>query len=123
MEVLKAQLSERPCRHGEIPSSNEKTRSTIDRRQALFSTLAIPSIISIVGGQGQAAGAAEGSEEMVMQGEMRLESGADNVLSKAGGKGTAEVTLRIVGKGIIAQKKFDVDLKDFPKAGRYTNAA
>jgi hypothetical protein len=118
MEVLKAQFSERPCSHGKMPSSNDKIHPIVDRRQALFSALAIPSIISIVGSRGQAAGAAEGSEEVVMQGEMRLESGADNRFSKAGGKGTAEITIRIVGKGIISQKKFDVDLKDFPKAGR-----
>ena len=72
-----------------------------------------------MGSDTRAAVAAEVDDEIVMQGEMRLEQGSDKRFEKFGGKGTAEVTLRIVGKGIIAQKRFDVDLKDFPPAGRY----
>ena len=57
--------------------------------------------------------------EVVVQGEMRLEVGADKKLQKAGGKGRAEVVLRIVGKGIISKTEKLVSLEDFPVRSHY----
>ena len=52
--------------------------------------------------------------EVVVEGEMRLEVGADKKLAKVGGKGKAEVVLRCVGKGIISKTSEDINLADFP---------
>jgi hypothetical protein len=57
---------------------------------------------------------ADSADEVVVEGEMRLEVGSDKKLAKIGGKAKAEVVLRCVGKGIISKTSEEIDLKDFP---------
>ena len=74
------------------------------------------SVASVVGVQRAAVAVDEAGspDEVVVEGELRLEEGADKKLSKAGGKGRAEVVLRCVGKGVISKTTEEVDLSDFP---------
>ena len=77
------------------------------------------SVASVVGAQRAAVAADDDMEagspdEVVVEGELRLEEGADKKFSKGGGKGRAEVVLRCVGKGVISKTTEEVDLADFP---------
>jgi len=59
-------------------------------------------------------------DEVVVEGEMRFEVGAEKRLQKVGGKGRAEIILRCVGKGVISKTEIMVSLEDFPTPGRPT---
>merc|ERR1719409_188388 len=96
---------------------SEAPQAALSRRCVVAAAAA-----SIAGVRRAAADEAEGAsgspDEVVVQGEMRLEVGSDKKLAKFGGKARAEVVLRIVGKGIISKTSEEIVLEDFPPAGR-----
>ena len=105
--ALKAQR-EKPAHHADAVSASAP------RRSFLAATVA-----SVIGIQQAAvadddANDAGSPDEVVVEGELRLEQGSDKKLEKVGGKGRAEVVLRCVGKGIISKTTEEVDLADFP---------
>jgi hypothetical protein len=106
--ALKAQR-ERPAPHADAASASAPRRS--------FLAAAAASVVGIQGvvvADDNAAKEAGDPDEVVVEGEMRLEQGADKKLAKAGGKGRAEVVLRCVGKGVISKTTEEINLSDFP---------
>ena len=96
-----------------MAAMSEAPQAALSRRCVVAAAAA-----SVAGVRRAAADEAEDAsgspDEVVVQGEMRLEVGSDKKLAKFGGKARAEVVLRIVGKGIISKTSEEIELEDFP---------
>ena len=106
--ALKAQR-ERPAPHADAAFASAPRRSFLAAAAA-----SVVGIQRVVVADDDVAKEAGDPDEVVVEGEMRLEQGSDKKLAKAGGKGRAEVVLRCVGKGVISKTTEEINLTDFP---------